>query len=468
MSQNRSKWQIQLFLIVISLGIYVYGAHLQITEVNTDMQATDQYAYMVFTRTMVESDYTYWGDRNRMPLYPLLQSIFYDGTVTDELFFYRGKVINLALSVVILLGLWWVFQLYLDPIPAVLLWLITAFQVFIFKAGFFQAELLFYFTSFCLFLLFARHLHTPDWRLALVTGILAGLTHLTKASVLPGLALFIALALGQWGWQLISQRNRDEVPDHTTPLADASQRLAYSIQRFKLNQLMGIILIPAFFLLTVSPYILESKQIFGHYFYNVNSTFYIWYDSWEEAKQGTRAYGDRVGWPDMPPEEIPSLSKYLAEHTWAQIGERFSNGAYVVYRNVVTSYGYHRYLFFYLALLLATVALNYQASFALFQQNPFVALFGLGYFNGYLILYSWYAPIAAGNRFVLALFTPLFFSLFYVLKSVRDHKEEEDQTNWVGPVLSSIPYLHYLVLFLLAIDIYLVITVRVATQYGGR
>ena len=35
--------------------------------------------------------------------------------------------------------------------------------------------------------------------------------------------------------------------------------------------------------------------MFGQYFYNVNSTFYIWYDEWGDAIKGARAHGDRVG-----------------------------------------------------------------------------------------------------------------------------------------------------------------------------
>ena len=71
-----------------------------------------------------------------------------------------------------------------------------------------------------------------------------------------------------------------------------------------------------FFLLLASPYLYENyvnynKQIF----YNVNSTFYVWYDTWEEVENGTKLCGDRVGWPKMPEEEIPSFSKYIESHS---------------------------------------------------------------------------------------------------------------------------------------------------------
>ncbi|MCE7984836.1 MAG: hypothetical protein DYG89_26995 [Caldilinea sp. CFX5] len=138
-----------------------------------------------------------------------------------------------------------------------------------------------------------------DWQLASLTGVVAGIAHLTKASILPGLALFLAFAGLRWGWTALQCRNPAQ--------GGLPQRL--------LSHLLPVLLVGVCFLLTVYPYISTSKRVFGHYFYNVNSTFYMWYDSWEEAKQGTRAHGARVGWPDMPPEEIPSLRKYLREHT---------------------------------------------------------------------------------------------------------------------------------------------------------
>ena len=41
--------------------------------------------------------------------------------------------------------------------------------------------------------------------------------------------------------------------------------------------------------------------------------------------------------------------------------------------------------------------------------NPALSLFLVTYFGAYALLYSWYAPIAAWNRLVLAQFIPLMF-----------------------------------------------------------
>ena len=88
----------------------------------------------------------------------------------------------------------------------------------------------------------------------------------------------------------------------------------------------GEVLVPVVFamafLVVLSPYLLNSKRVFGHFFYNVNSTFYVWYDDWPAASQGTYRHGDGVGWPKMPAGEIPSMGKYLRGHSAGQIAAR--------------------------------------------------------------------------------------------------------------------------------------------------
>ena len=81
-----------------------------------------------------------------------------------------------------------------------------------------------------------------------------------------------------------------------------------------------------FFILT-SPYLIENYTKFNkHIFFNVNSEFYIWADSWDEIVEGVRANNDRIGWPTMDENELPSLSKYIAEHTISDVYERFLFG----------------------------------------------------------------------------------------------------------------------------------------------
>jgi hypothetical protein len=71
---NFLKAAFQIVLVFIFIAIYWNGAVKQLSRVNTDMSKTDQGAYMNYARKLYESDYQYKGGRNRMPVYPFVQS----------------------------------------------------------------------------------------------------------------------------------------------------------------------------------------------------------------------------------------------------------------------------------------------------------------------------------------------------------------------------------------------------------
>lgn len=445
-----SARQIRLLLTLLVAaafaGLYWRGAVRQMNEVNLDPDVTDQDAYIAYARELRASNYTYIGDHNRMPLYPVLQSLFLEPEMKRREIFIQGKLINLYLSLPLLAGIAWMLNRRFSGLHTLNLMLVTGFMVFLFKAGWFQAELLFYFLNFCLFVELLQLLNKPSYPLAILTGVTAGLAHLTKASILPGLAIFglvWAIQLG-WGWL-----RRKE-----TPARSARERAP---------QLLAGPLTALIFLAVVFPYISTSKRVFGQYFYNVNSTFYIWYDSWEEARLGTRAHGDRVGWPDMPPEEIPSLGKYLREHTAGQIAGRFINGARLVGEEVAHSYGYLPYVLIYTGLL-ALAALRYpRQALALGRAHAGLLLFSVVYFIVYALLYFWYAPIAFGNRLVLAQFLPLMFAISAGLHALLKDKS----LRLAGSQIALLDAANLLILAFLVVDIYAVLTVRAGALIGG-
>jgi len=432
------------FVIAYFTNLYWRGAVRQLVEVNTDPGVTDQGAYIDYAKSLYDSGYTYIGDHNRMPLYPLLQSLFLQPGMKRGEIFRQGKWLNLYLSVALLAGIALLFSRRFSALHTLNLMLLTAFMVFIFKAGWFQAELLFYFLNFCLFLEMVALFKKPTYGLAVLTGITAGLAHLTKASILPGLVIFILVyAFGL----AASWLRRKTIP------GDEAQ----------LRRLLVLPLVVVVFLITVYPYISTSKRVFGQYFYNVNSTFYIWYDSWEQAKQGTRAHGDRVGWPDMPPDQIPSMGQYLREHTPRQIARRVVNGARLVWNEISDSYGYLPYVGFYSFLLLVAAAIFRDRAFTLIRANAQVILFTVIYFGAYLLLYFWYAPIAAGNRLVLAQFLPLMFSL-----SVGLHALLGDKTIRLGSwQIRWLDLINLAILVLLLYDVHNVLADRILWMKGG-
>jgi hypothetical protein len=438
--------------------LYWYGAVRHLEEANTDLGRTDQSAYMRFAKRIYEAMHggeSYYSDGARMPLYPFLQSFLYEPTLSDEAYFVRVKYSSILLSLLMLVGVSLVLGRYFPWPLAVNLILITAFTVFIFKAAYFHPELMFYFFNFCAFLLMCKMLSSPSWKLGILTGVVLGAAHLAKASVLLGLELFIMLSLVKVAYLL-----HLKLVDKTS----ASLTLKSS-RRVLLHQVLSVVLVIMSFLATVYPYISWSKEKYGKYFYNVSTDFYMWYDSWSEVKQGTRAHGDREGWPDMPPEEIPSAGKYLREHTVQQIIGRVLNGLSALNSDCRDSYGYYKYALIYFAFFLLGVMLNFRHNLKLAAQYPFVLLFFLFYFVAYLMGYAWFTAITEGNRLILAQFLPFMFSISYVICA---QPATYLPIRPKGIRIRLLDALNGLVFLILIFDIYFIMTGRIVTMYGGE
>ena len=68
---------------------------------------------------------------------------------------------------------------------------------------------------------------------------------------------------------------------------------------YKRNYLKNYIIAFVTFFILTSPYLIENYTKFNkHIFYNVNSEFYIWADSWDEIVEGVRANNDRLATMD--------------------------------------------------------------------------------------------------------------------------------------------------------------------------
>jgi hypothetical protein len=434
-----------LFLFVI---LYWQGAVQQLVKVNDDPELIDQGAYMNFTRRLFESGYTDLGGFNRMPAFPFIQSLLYQPGMGDEELFLQGKYLNLLLSLILLAGFGWFFFHHFRTLLALNLLLILAFLIFIFKAGFYQAELLFYFLNFFLFWCLWRLLQEPSWKLAGLAGLLAGMAHLTKASILPGLVLFLIFCLFQGMWVALRHLRSAEQQPSGQPI-----RMYFLVAP----------LVVLIFLASVFPYIQTAKRITGHYFYNVNSTFYLWYDSWEDAKLGTRAHGDREGWPDMPAEDIPSMSKYLKDNNLQKIRNRFVNGLSVVLDQMMHSYGYFKYILTFTGLFFIMLIISWRRVLVWSTANLFLLLFLLTYFIGYLLLYSWYAPIASGNRLILAQVIPLIILLSYGIQGLLG----DAKFHFKGKSINLLTSINLVIFLVLIVDILDVLTRRITEHYGG-
>jgi hypothetical protein len=445
---KRMTWLARGIVVLLALGLYLHTAGIQLYHVNTDPERSDQSACMGYAIKLEESGYTYVGDRNRMPLFPILSSVLYHEGMSEEEFFVRGKWFNVALSVLLLVGLLAIFRRHPSPHGAANLLGIVAFTLFVFKAPCFQGELLYYTLNFTGFWLLSRLLARPRPLLGLLAGVALAAAQYTKASALPGLVLFLGVALVSLMW---GQRGRCQ------PML---KRLR-GVLRAPLTTAAPLCL--AVFLLLLSPYLINSERQYGRSFYNVNTTFYMWYDSWEEVKEGTRAYGDREGWPTMPEEQIPSLTRYVQTHSLRDIAQRELHGIWVLLRDRVNSYGYLKYAVGAWVLGVALAVRRPTVVWAHLARYRWVALFWVTYLVGYFLAYALWVPISPAPRLVLALFIPFMWAMSVTIdRLIGDLPSLAMGSRRVPPRV----LINALVSAVVAVDAVLIASVRIAQHYG--
>jgi hypothetical protein len=387
-----------------------------------------------------------------MPLYAGYLALFYHRDLSDPAFFEVAKRANIYLSLALLVLLAAIFFRELPGLAATNLTGILAFGIFIFKAGYAQSELLFYFLMFVTFLGCWHLLRMPaGWRaiaIAAGTGAAAGLAHLTKAAMLPFVGIFLAV----YAWSL-ARRFAEARNDRDRAYADARTRLA-----------VAVVFTAALFMV-LWPYLSTSKRVFGHYFYNVNSTFYVWYDDWAHASVGTYSHGDSVGWPTVPESELPSAGRYLREHTVGQIASRIASGFEDMAIKSVQMYEYLPYLVMYLLALSIVLITRSRAVAAMARSNPPLTAFLIIYAVVYLLAIAFYYPTSGTGtaRFLLAHLAPLFFAISYLLS----RKPIESSPWQVAGMRIGVRHFQLLVLSVLTVDVAFHLWPRLMSTYGG-
>jgi hypothetical protein len=381
-------------LVLLILVIYGLEAHGRRREKAATGNLGDQSAYLAYARHLAESNYQVIEDRNRMPIYPFLLSLIYRPGMSEAEFLVRAQLFTVNLSIVLLFLLFLIFRRFFPPLPAIALLAATAFGVFLYRVERAQVEVLFYFVSFCAFVLLLRMFAKPRWGLALLAGAVTGAAHLTKASILPALVAWAAVFGGQ---------------------------IIFSSRSNPWRRVGMLLLVIATFLAVVFPYIQTSKRIYGSWFYNVNSTFVMWCDSSTEAFEFLSAHGDKDQWRGLPPEQLPSMRKYWREHSVAEIGGRIFHGALDLGTQNALAIGYYKFV---LALLIASLLLASQHRARLREviaSNGGEAAFCFLFFAGYFLLYAWYDKIINDSRFVLSIFVPFVFAASVLaLRLARD------------------------------------------------
>jgi len=399
-----------LSLVILAI-IYYQGATKYAREVNIDSTASDQSAYMFIIKEAKRLDFEYTGDHNRMPLYPFLQALFYHPDMDDQELFEQAKQLNLILSIILLVCLFMVLLRLFGFFQSYLLILIFAFSLYIFKAPSVQAEILYYSLSTFGFILMLAMLSRPTWLKAIATGIIVGLAYLTKGTILSSLHLFAVL----YGVQVVLFGVQEKINHNKERLITFTQRAAY------------LLVVLVLFALVIFPYAQALKLRFGHYFYNVNTTFYIWFDDWQMAIEEEAKHNFVNQWPShLTDDELPNLRNYLREHSSQQIVDRFVSGFEVQFRNIFDKpFSLTNYWTSYLLILLMGILINLDNFRKFAKKNAIPLMFTILYFTGYLIAFAWYCPIACGRRFPFALYIPFLIAAFLAINELAKNQNRE-------------------------------------------
>jgi hypothetical protein len=377
-----------MLAVLLILAVYGCAAHGRRQFEPPPATQGDQGAYLADAVRMYETNYASVGERARMPVYPFLLSLIYQPGMPMEKFLERAQTFTVNLSIVLLFALFLIFRRRFPTIYAVALVSITAFGTFLYRAVMAQPEVLLYTLCFCVFLLCARLFVTPRWWLAVLAGATMGVAHLTKASLLPGLALWVLLFVVQIFWKRGAR----------TRAVEFGPRL-----------LALLLVIVSFFAVTFS-YLRTSKEVYGAYFFNVNSAFVVWCDSWPEALGWLELLLDREKWRALPAEQIPSAGKYWREHSVSQMVDRFARGLRSLATQKAMALGYYKFMVGLVVLAGVLWLTRPRRAWQVVAENPFGAAFAFLFIALFIVAFAWFDAITSDTRFILTLLLPVIFT----------------------------------------------------------
>jgi len=389
--QNFVEKYIKLLLLieVLFFAIFTYLVMNEISPINK----YDENAYLAHAETiLISENYWYLGDRNRMPLFNYFLSIFYNLEASEIENYYNLKYANLGLTSFLA----FLFFIKLESkFKNKFIFLNLSFLILIIPIFALIHQLLvesIFFISFSLLLVYFEQLNdSPNIKNSIKLGIVGTMVYFLKYT---GLTVFLAISLFSIVFGFLNKRN------------------------YLKNYFIAFI---TFFILA-SPYLIENYTKFNkHIFYNVNSEFYIWADSWDEIVEGVRANNDRIGWPTMDESELPSLNKYISEHTISDVYERFLFG----FKSIGVDYfslnklGSHISFASIAIILLILYFARKDKAFSHLKPTylDIITILTVGFI---LVSTAFYSYISTGFRYHLPIAIPLFLIIFLKLDKINE------------------------------------------------
>lgn len=412
-------------VFLLASAIAVTSAIRQQSLLNLSATAGGQYPYLIYAQGMAQEGWwNFFGDRNRMPLVPALVSLGHTDDWTT--FVERSAWLSIGLTIASSLVVFLLALRSLKTWPAVALWLMVWLVIFAPYASFVQAEIPYYALFLACWLLSCRVIVHPTIGLSLSAGALIGATYLTKASALPLLWITLAFLLIRALVDFL--RSRKQSPSSTSPGVPPRPQFV----RFTMTGLSVLI----GFVLLCAPYLVSNYNRFGHVFYNVNSTYFMWCDSWQDARAFAEKHDIARRTPDARPEEIPSLTRYLSTHSLSQMFKRLGYGANAMIDSL-WDHSITKYLILSIGVAGWTLIRRQGALRQLWREHRWPMSFTACTLLAYGLSYAWYAQVAFGERFVLSLVLPVLWIFLWIATGPRNlEKPEFPATNsWFSAIL---------------------------------
>lgn len=334
-----------------------------------------------------------FSDGNRHPLYPLLLAPIAQRNIT---FFTQAKLLSIALGGI---GLWGVYAIAKRHVGQwgglLVVALLLSNSEYRQSAGHVDVETL-------LVPLFLAAWHFGGTAVSLssqkptltnlmpsvLTGLFIGLCYLAKGTGMVLAITFIGVNL------LIYLANKWRTNDPSGSCSYLARHLAGFLLSF------GLVALPLW---------IHNIIHYHNPFYNVNTTHFMWLDSWEESY----VYG---------PSDLPTLTTYLQNHKIGEIMERLWNGIQIIPRQWYTALhldGLPVASWAVYGMLLPGILLAAGAA----KMTKFSSRF---WFTAVLLtifafLFAWYHPISNHPRFILPLSPILYLSVVWCITQLTQH-----------------------------------------------
>ena len=304
-----------------------------------------------------------YAEANQHPLFIGLLSV----SPTLE----QGKRLTIAIGLLALITFGWLAaQRFGGLVGAVLVALLATNFAFVHESTLVTCEpLLILFCGLIWFCLDSKRTGTGDWRQAAVAGGLLGLVYLTKGT---GPLILLGVVL----WMLTRSK---------------SESSSGGRERYR-HLLVTMVVLLASFTVVASPLLVRNLRRYGTPFYNVNSHL-MFQDSFADPKRLAKA--ESLG---------EAARRYLREHSLADLSRRELSGivwqSFIVVRSLgPTPLDDSR-------ILLGGLLLGLAVFSTFVERRASGSLLGI-WLALSVIVFGWYVPIAAGERFVVPLLAPV-------------------------------------------------------------